>query len=130
MKYLAYFLVLIFLSSCAPAFLGVGAGVGIAGYKYVSGTLSVEYVADYDKVWEATFNSLKELDIKIEKIEKDALNGYIKGKKADGKIVVVKLKNKPSNIVEVKIKVGIFGDEEASKIIKKAIDTELGIQGE
>ncbi len=126
-----YFIVfLFFLSSCAPVLLGVGAGAGVAGYKYVSGTLSVEYVADYDKVWNATLNSLKELDIKIEKVEKDALNGYIKAKKVDGRIVIVKLKNKPSNIVEVRIKVGIFGDEEASKIIKRAIDTELGIQGE
>ncbi len=128
MRYL--FCLLIFLSSCAPVLLGIGAGVGVAGYKYVAGTLSVEYVADYNKVWDATLSSLKSLSIKIEKIEKDALNGYIKGKKADGRMVIVKLKNKPSNIIEVKIKVGIFGDEEASKIIKRAIDTRLGIRGE
>jgi hypothetical protein len=32
-------------------------------------------------------------------------------------------------MTQVKIRVGIFGDEDASLIIKKAIDRKLGIKG-
>ncbi len=117
------------LCSCAAVLVGAGAGIGIAGYKFVEGQLEVSYIAPYDKVWQATKLALSDLHITTEKVEKDAINAEIKAKKADGKMVIIKIKNKPSGMVWVGIRVGIFGDKDASMIIKKAIDRRLGISG-
>ena len=78
--------------------------------------------------WQATNLALKDTGIHVEKIEKDAINATIKAKKADGKAVTIKIKNKATGMTIVSIRVGIFGDENASLIIKKAIDKRLGIR--
>ncbi len=128
-KYLFLAIAVMFSSGCTIFWLGAGAGFGVAGYKFVSGELTVTYVAPYERVWTATVGAVKFLSIKIDKIKKDHINGYLKGKKADGRTVVIKVENKPSNRVDVKIKIGVFGDEEASLVIKRAIDRRLGIRG-
>ncbi|HDD45255.1 MAG TPA: DUF3568 family protein [Candidatus Desulfofervidus auxilii] len=122
------FLLILLLCGCAAILVGTGAGVGVAGYKYIEGALEIEYIAPYEKVWEATKLALKDANIRIEKIQKDAINAKIVARKADNTKVIIKLKNKPSGIVKMSIRVGLFGNEEASLIIKKAIDKRLGIK--
>jgi len=122
-------IVLLSLCGCAAVLVGAGAGGGIAGYKFIEGELQVEYIAPYERVWQATTLALKDLNIRTEKVEKDAISGKIKARRADNSVVTIKIKNKPSGIVRVGIRVGIFGDEEASKLIKKAIDKRLGVKG-
>ncbi|MCD6319788.1 MAG: DUF3568 family protein [Candidatus Desulfofervidaceae bacterium] len=121
--------VLLFLCGCAAVLVGAGATGGIAGYKFIEGELQVEYIAPYERVWQATTLALKDLNIRTEKIEKDAISGKIKARRADNTLVTIKIKNKPSGMVKVGIRVGIFGDEEASMLIKKAIDKRLGVKG-
>jgi len=107
---------------------GVGGGAGLAGYKFLEGKLEIEYIAPYERVWQATKLALKDTGIRIERMEKDAINAEIKARKADGKVVTIKIKNKATGMTIVSIRVGIFGDENASLIIKKAIDKRLGIR--
>jgi len=121
-------LALLCLCGCAAALVGAGAGAGIVGYKFIEGELRVDYIGvSYQKVWKATHLALREANIHIEKETYDAVNGKIKAKKPDGKFVFIKVENKPS-IVRVSIRVGIFGDRNASLIIKRLIDKHLGFE--
>ncbi|AMM41800.1 conserved hypothetical protein, membrane or secreted [Candidatus Desulfofervidus auxilii] len=131
MRFLKYTMVSFLFFICGCGFLigaGVGGGAGLAGYKFLEGKLEIEYIAPYERVWQATKLALKDTGIRIERMEKDAINAEIKARKADGKVVTIKIKNKASGMTIVSIRVGIFGDENASLIIKKAIDKRLGIR--
>jgi len=131
MRFFKYTVIFFLFFICGCGFLigaGVGGGAGLAGYKFFEGKLEIEYIAPYEKVWRATNLALKDTGIHVEKTEKDAINANIKARKADGKAVTIKIENKASGMTLVSIRVGIFGDENASLIIKKAIDKRLGIR--
>ena len=130
MRFFKYTVIFFLFFICGCGFLigaGVGGGAGLAGYRFFEGKLEIEYIAPYEKVWQATNLALKDTGIHVEKIEKDAINANIKARKADGKAVTIKIKNKATGMTLVSMRVGIFGDENASLIIKKAIDKRLGI---
>ena len=119
----------LFLYGCAPLVIaGAGAATGVATYAYIKGVLKVEYPRAYERVWRATVAALKDCQIKIEETKKDHISGKIKGKRADGTPVTVKVINKASNVTVVKIRVGLFGNKNASLIIKEAIDRRLGLR--
>ena len=115
------------LCGCGPLIVaGAGAGAGVATYSYVTGDLEVEYAKSYESVWDAAVRALQELDISVEGKTKDGVSGTIEARRATGKKVVVKVKNKGPSAAVVNIKVGTFGDENASLVIKGAIDRQLG----
>ena len=115
-------LLLVCLSGCAPlVFFGVGTAAGIAGYKYYEGALTVVYQAPYIETWDATLAALKGMNLTIESQEHDLTAGKIKAKRADNEDVRVSLKYKSSNETEAVIRVGLFGDREASHLIKEEI---------
>ncbi len=106
---------------------GAGAGAGATGYKFIKGDLEVNYTKPYEQVWQATNKALKDLEIIIQEAEKDKLDAKIEALKADGTKVVIKLKQRRSGITRVKIRVGTFGNQEASELIEKAIKRNLAI---
>ncbi len=120
---------LISISGCAVLWFGAGIGLGIGGYKYLNGRLEVTYAAPFIRVFDASKSSLKELQINIIKEYRDLIDGEIIGKKADGKQVEIKIKNKGPNLTWLSIRVGILGDRDESMIIKKKIDAYVGLQG-
>jgi hypothetical protein len=113
---------------CVPLiFAGAGAGAGAATYAYISGQLEVQYPRAYETVWNATLDALQDRNIQIEEQRKDGFTGTIKARRASGTGVTIKVENKATNVTLVKIRVGTFGDEEASMLIKKSIDERLGL---
>ncbi len=110
------------LSGCAPlAFFGAGAAAGVGGYKYYKGALIVLYEAPYMETWDASLKALEEMGLVVLKAEHDLTTGKIKAKRADGKEVTLTFEYKSARTTEVQIRVGIFGDEEASMVIKEKI---------
>lgn len=105
---------------------GAGAGAGVATYAYVKGELKVEYPYSYDAVWNATLAALRDCRIMVEEKARDALGGTIKAKRHTGTRVRVKVENKGPKLTVVKIRVGLFGNKDASFMIKEAIDKRLG----
>lgn len=113
---------------CAPLILaGAGAGAGAGTYAYIKGELKIEYPRPYESGWAATLNALRDRNITIEEKVKDGISGTVKARRATDTSVKVVVINKASGATVVKIRVGIFGDKEASMLIKKAIDRRLGI---
>lgn len=115
--------VLLFLSSGCGAMLlaGAGAAAGVAGYKFYEGALIVIYEAPFKKTWEASRQALKALDCTIERSEHDITSGTIWGEFQDDKPVTLKLNYESAEKTKVRIRVGVFGEKEASHIVKEEI---------
>jgi hypothetical protein len=114
--------VILFLGGCTTvAMVGAGAGAGMGTYSYVKGELKVDYPYTYDQTWNASLTALERLEIEVTTKKRDALNGEIKGKRGDEKSVVIKLKNKGLGITTVGVRVGSFGDRDASHRIQQTI---------
>ncbi|MBW1779574.1 MAG: DUF3568 family protein [Deltaproteobacteria bacterium] len=119
--------VLLFFSSGCGAVIvaGAGAAAGIAGYKYYKGALTVVYKAPFKKTWDASLTALRQMDCKIERSKHDITAGTIWGKFSDDKVVSISLTYKSANETEAVIRVGAFGEKEASLIVKEKIEKVL-----
>jgi hypothetical protein len=104
----------------------IGAGAGAGTVAYVRGELQTSYAASFNRTWEASLVALKDLGITVYNTEKDATEGNIEATKADGTKVKINLKPAGTDITAVKIRVGIFGDEEVSRTISNQISKRLG----
>jgi opacity protein-like surface antigen len=110
------------LSSCAAAVLaGVAGGAGAGTAVYVEGEDSRVHRANLDQTWTATLDALKQMNIRVEKSDKDALGGTVEAKRADGTEVKIKEEPAEGNSTQVKIRVGVFGDQNASEAIQNSI---------
>lgn len=119
-------LALVWLSGCGYLVAaGAGAAVGVGTYTYIKGELKVEYPYPYERVWEVTVLALEDSGIAIGEKVRDAFGGQIKGRRANGDQVRVIVKKKGAKMTLVRIRVGIFGDEGVSLMIKEAIDRRL-----
>ena len=115
-------LLFLFLAGCTSLVLfGAGTGMGVGGYKYVKGSFTVIFQAPYMKTWDATLKALEKMNFKIETQEHDLTAGMIEAKGAEDRWVRIIFQYKSSQETEVVIRVGLFGDEEASMAIKEEI---------
>ncbi len=121
MRMIGLGLVLVLLTGCAAVLLA-GAGAGIGTYAYVKGELQREYDAPLDLTWAATTQALKALEIRVVDTKKDQLGGEIDAQRADETTVKVALEPKAGIRTLVKIRVGVFGDRDASERIGKEIE--------
>lgn len=131
MRWCVYMLLvglLAFGAGCAPLiFAGAGAGAGIGTYAYIKGALEIEYPRDYEEVWNATLRALEERNNTIEGQTKDGVSGTINARRPSGTAVKIKVVNKGTRLTTVNIRIGTFGDQEASMAVKDSIDRYLGV---
>ncbi|HDH04352.1 MAG TPA: DUF3568 family protein [Nitrospirae bacterium] len=112
-----------FLYGCtAVALIGVGAGAGIASYKYIDGQLAREYPLAYDRAWDTANRALENLEISTSSSMNEGGNGTIEAVTKDGKKVQLSLKDKGLGVTSITVRVGIFGDRiEAQKIHEEIV---------
>ncbi len=127
---LALFCLSFMLQGCLLLAVGAGAGAGVATVSYVKGELRATYAASLDRTWEATLSALKDLQINVRSTKKDATEGDIEATKADGTKVKINLVPTGPDTTSVRIRVGMFGDEEASKTINRQIASKLGVKSQ
>ena len=124
-----YFLPVLFffsLAGCAPlGFFAVGTAAGIGGYTWYQGTLDVIFKAPYIKTWDAALKVLEEMELTIESKKHDPTTGKIVAKRADEQLVTISFKYRSSEETDVSIRVGLFGDENASMVVKDKIRNKL-----
>jgi hypothetical protein len=104
----------------------IGAGAGAGTVAYIRGELQTTYAASFNRTWDASLAALKDLGITVYNTKKDATEGDIEATKADGTKVKINLKPTEPDTTAVKIRVGIFGDEEVSRTIGNQISKRLG----
>lgn len=105
---------------------GAGAGAGAGAVAYVRGELQTTYPVSLDRTWDAVLGALNELAIPVKSAKKNALGGSIEATRADGTAVRVALESAGPGATAVRIRVGMLGDEEASKAIHQKIAERLG----
>ena len=112
-------------SGCALFVVGGVAAAGAAGYAYVKGDLKSTEGASLDKTWNATLLAMKEMSFPIIKQGKDGIAGELTARNANNKEVYIYEKKLSDTATEVSIRVGTFGDEQASITILTKIKSHL-----
>ncbi len=121
LRYIFLLFLCLSFTGCAVAFLG-GAAAGIAGYKYHKDVLTVVYEAPFDNTWDASVKAMEDMGFTIENKTKELGSGKISTKEDEkNKKVNLTLQYKSPQETEVKIRVGLLGDETASIYIKDKI---------
>ena len=106
---------LILSYGCAALLIGGAAGAGAVAY--VGGELkSTEEVA-MNRAWEAASKAMDDLEFAVTSKEKDAFLGQLIARGAGDKKIRVKVKKQSDTVTEIRIRVGIFGDESMSRQI-------------
>ncbi|MBI3084487.1 MAG: DUF3568 family protein [candidate division NC10 bacterium] len=109
------------LEGCAVLLVGAGAGAGAGTVAYIQGELSQVHAGGYERVWSAAVSALNQMNIRVIKTEKDALNGTITARRADDTSVVVKVEPTGTDTTTVKVRMGMFGDRAASESIQARV---------
>jgi hypothetical protein len=105
------------LSGCALFLVGAGVAVGAGTVAYVSGELRAADEVTMDRGWRATMAAMDDLQFKVTKTQKDALAGELIARRADDTRIVIRLKKQSDKVTEFRVRVGVFGDEDLSRLI-------------
>lgn len=109
------------LQGCPVILIGGGAAGGGAGVAYAKGEVEQVHAAPYDKVWDATLNALRTLNIKVSETQRDQISARAVGTKSDGTSVVVSVLPVTKDTTSVRVRIGTFGDRPASEQIQGEI---------
>ena len=110
---------LVLTGGCAV--LLVGAAIGAGTVAYVQGELRSADEVTFDHAWKAALAAMDELKFKVTKSQKDAIAGEIDATGSGDKNVVIKLRRQGDQVTEIRIRVGVFGDEGLSRLIQTKI---------
>ena len=101
------------LSGC----IAMAAGAGATAVAYVRGDLETNLNYDYGKVVESARTAIKELEFARVSENKDALKAVLVARTAMDKKVEITITNSGKKLTNIKIRVGLFGDEALSMSI-------------
>ncbi len=114
-------------AGCALFAAGAGVAAGVGGAEYVNGELKQVYAAPMEKAWNACLATADELKMKTKEKWTDNLDKMrvMKGKTNEGKDFEIVLEAMSKDVTMVKVRIGVFGDEEKSKKIQEVIAKNL-----
>jgi hypothetical protein len=112
---------LIVLPGCIVAAAGAGAGA----VAYVRGELEANLTTDYNKVVESARKAIGELEFAKVSENKDALKAVLVARTAMDKKVEITVTNSGKKLTNIKIRVGLFGDEALSMSVLDKIKAGL-----
>lgn len=117
-------LIALLLQGCAALVVGgVAAAAGAGAVVYKNGELKSTDSVSIDRAWAATEKAVKAMEFKPVSSTKDALGAKYEGVGAADKRVVVTLKSTGEKTTEVRIRVGLVGDEAAARTILSRIQS-------
>jgi len=114
------FLILLCLlmnTACGPAIIAGGAAVGVGSAAFIYGELQTEERVSFDAAWNATQKAVEDLGFTTTSKENGQFWGDLIARNAEAKKVGIKLRSPDETRTEIKIRVGFFGDEKASRRI-------------
>ncbi len=106
---------------------GAGAAAAVGTAQYIGGELKQAYAAPMDITWNASTAAVEELKMSPAEKYIDNLdqNRVIKGKTEELKDFQIALEAMAKDVTMVKVRIGVFGDEEYSKKVQEAIAKNL-----
>lgn len=111
------------MAGCGAVLVGGGAAA-IGTYAYVNGQAQGTYSTDVATAYTAAQTACKELGIPITRESKSATSAEIQGK-LSGDRVTISLKLVGDSITEISVRVGLWGNEDASRRIHNLISQRL-----
>jgi hypothetical protein len=109
-------------AGCGAILLGGAAAAGT--YVYLDGQAKNTYKASLQKSFDASMAACKELSIPVTSESKDGSSAKIVGK-LSGDTVYITMKLVGDNLTEISVRVGLFGNESASRRIHATIARRL-----
>lgn len=111
------------LHGCAGVILAGGAAGST--FVYLNGELKTQEEVSLEKLYAAALRMTDKMDFEIQEKSKDGLTGRIYAKGAGDKDIYINMKSLDENNTELRIRIGIIGDEVMSKRIHKEILKQL-----
>ena len=110
------------LNGCVRYLPNTDAPAGTISTLYARGEMrSIESIP-YEKAWNAMLRALKTMDYKVADVRKDAVRGRLTARQSlQDKNVTIKLMDRGNGLTEIRIYVGVFGDEARSSLILRQI---------
>lgn len=109
---------------CVAVLAGTAGGAGTS--VWLSGKLSQDVNAPYDKAVKASRRAMDALKLEVTKESQEADVAQIKGKYTDGKTIWIDIHRVTENTSKIEVRVGaVNGDKEASEKIFKKIQSYL-----
>ena len=108
-------------SGCAPMLLAGGAATGATIVAFVKGELVSSEGATLNQAWMATQEALSYEELTITEKSRDELTGWIIAYGSGNQKIEINLKKETLHVTQIKIRVGIFGDESLSRHILEEI---------
>jgi Protein of unknown function (DUF3568) len=102
-------------SGCAALLVGAAAGAG--GAAYVQGELRMTEPVALEAAQRAAEQAMKDLKLAVIKRQQDGLSGAIEGRTAGDQKVTIKTKRLTAKSTEIRVRVGLLGDETMSRQI-------------
>lgn len=113
------------LQGCMLLAVGAGAAAGAGSMAYIEGVHETVFAASLDRTWNASLEAVQDLDFRIIATQKKETEGDIEAKRVGGKRVRIGLSIAGPETTFVKIRVGMFGDETTSRVIRDMISSRL-----
>jgi hypothetical protein len=118
---------IIVLSSYGCAAFLVFMGTTAGTVAYIKGELKSVEEASLDRTWDAVQKAIKNLEFTTTKKQKEAISAYIITRGADNKKIGINLQKITEELTDVRIRVGVFGNESLSLMILNMLKQNLGI---
>lgn len=115
----AFGLLLLMTGGCATPVKGTGS------IAYTRGSLVSNEAVGMDDAWDACHGAIKRLEFEEESAAKDALEATLVAKSATDRRITFYLRRITDKSTEVRIRVGMFGDERMAREIHDAFRKSL-----
>jgi hypothetical protein len=96
-----------------------------AAFNKVTGNLTTNLSAPLDRVYAATQAALDSLEFRPVDKQKDALQGIVTARMADGDRIVVTLEKRSDKVTGVSVEVGALGKESTARLVLDKIEANL-----
>jgi hypothetical protein len=100
-------------------------GAGAAGYAYVKGEHEQVYPYPIAQTASAVRDAIHDMALPVVSDAADELGARFESRTAQGEKVVITLEPQGQAVTKVGIRLGVFGDEDASRTIAARIDEHL-----
>lgn len=101
--------------------LAVGAATGVGAYAYINGELKDTEEVPLDRAYAAAKTAIAQLEFATVRDSKDALQARLTARQADDTDIHIALDSKGDKLTEIRIRVGVFGDESRSRLVMDKI---------
>ena len=116
-------LLLLNIYGCVALLAGAVGGTGTAAW--LSGKLTQEFNAPYERTINAATKALRSLKLKVTKEAKEENIAQLKSKYSDGREIWIDIRKVTEDSTKVEVRVGAVPDKEASSRILKRIQQSL-----